>query len=78
MCCEVWGARICKEKVANSRKTVKSALKKGPKETIKIYKYELIVDVRIRVQYTRKKNKVRKQVYPCLGEGHNFIRNTLL
>ena len=101
------GARIRKEKAANSRKeakeaatedqgrnktisfgtgsskskttkSVKSALKKDPKETIKTYKYELIVDVRVRLQYTRKKNEVRKQVYACLGEGLKFTRNTLL
>ena len=30
------------------------------------------------MQYTGKKNEIRKQVYVCLGEGLNFIRDTLL
>ena len=35
---------------------MKSALKKGPKETIKVFKCELVVDVKVKVNYTRKKN----------------------
>ena len=56
---------------SSNTKTVtpmKSALRKGPKETVKVFKHDLVVDVRVRVNYTNKKNKVRKQVCNCLGE----------
>ena len=39
-----------------------SALKRGPKEKIKTFKHEMVVDVRIKISYTRQKNEVRKQV----------------
>ena len=57
---------------------IKSALKKGPREKIKAFKYNLVVDVRVKISYTRKKNEVRKQVCNCLGGSLNFIRETLL
>ena len=57
---------------------IKSALKKGPKEKIKAFKHDLVVDVRVKISYTRKKNEVRKQVCNCLGGSLNFIRETLL
>ena len=47
---------------------MKSALKKGPKEKIKVLKHELVVDVQVKISYTRKKNKARKQVCNCLRE----------
>ena len=34
--------------------------------------------MRVRVSYTKKKNKVRKQVVNCLEGGLDFIRKTLL
>ena len=68
------------QKAANPKPSapVKSVLKKGSKETINIYKHELAVDVRIRVQYTRKKNEVSKKVCVCLAGGFDFIRETFL
>ena len=57
---------------------MKSALRKGPKETVKVPKHDLVVDARIRVNYTKKKNKVCKQVVNCLGGDLDFIRETLL
>ena len=57
---------------------MKSVLKKGPKEKIKVSKSELVVDVKVKVNYTRKKNEVRKQVCNCLGGILDFIWETLL
>ena len=57
---------------------MKFALRKGPKETVKIFKHDLVVNVRVRVNYTKKKNEVRKQVCNYLGGGLDFIRETLL
>ena len=57
---------------------MKSALKKGPKETIKVFKCELVVDVKVKVNYTRKKSKVRKQVCNCLEGTLDFIQEMLL
>ena len=58
--------------------TIKSVLRKVSRETIKTYQHELVVDVRVNVQHTRKKNKVRKKVCAVLGETLDFIRGTLL
>ena len=33
---------------------MKSALRKGPKETVKVFKHNLVVDIRIRVTYEKK------------------------
>ena len=64
---------------------VKSVLKRGSRETIKIYKHELVVDVKVRVKCTRKKNEIRKKVCACLRDtltssGRHFskTRQTLL
>ena len=57
---------------------LKSALKKGPKETIKVFKCELVVDMRVRINYTSKKNEVRKQVCNYLGGILGFILEMLL
>ena len=57
---------------------MKSALRKGPKESIKVFKHKLVADVRVRVNCTKKKNKVSKQVCNCLEGGLDFIRKTLL
>ena len=53
---------------------MKSALRKGPKETVNVFKHDLVVDVRVRVNYTNKKNEVRKQVCNCLGGCLDFNR----
>ena len=51
----------------------KSALKNGKKEKLKTYKHELVVEVRLKVNYTKGKGEVRKQVYKGLGETLGFI-----
>ena len=51
-------------RLANIFKPIKSALKKGAKETIKTYKYDLMFSInKFRVRYKREKNEVRKKVY---------------
>ena len=55
-----------------------SALRRGPREKIKTFKHELVVHMKIKTSYKRKKNKVRKQVYNCLGGTSEFIWETLL
>ena len=78
---EVSNKTISFGKVNSNSKSVtslKSALKKGLKEKIKVFKHELIVDVRVKISYTRKKNEVRKQVCNCLGGTLDFIWETLL
>ena len=57
---------------------MKSAPRKRPKETVKVFKHDLFVDIKVRVTYAKKKNEVRKQVIGCLGEGLYFVRETLL
>ena len=62
-------------KPTNPTKSVlKSALKKGPKKPIKIYKYELVVTVKLRVSYERKKNQVRKKVYVSLNDAITLMK----
>ena len=56
----------------------KPALRRGNKEKIRTFKHELVVEVRIRVSYTKGENEVRKQVYSGLGGTLDFIRETLL
>ena len=57
---------------------MKSALRKGYKDTIKAFKHELVINVRVGVNYTKKKNEARKQVCNCLEGGLDFTRDTLL
>ena len=45
---------------------IKSALRKEPKETVKVFKHDLVVDIRGRASYAKKKNEVRKKVISCL------------
>ena len=40
---------------------MKSALRKGYKEMVKVFKHGLVVDIRVRVTYAKKKNEVRKK-----------------
>ena len=55
-----------------------SALKRGSREKIKTFKHEMVVDVKVKISYTRQKCEVRKQVCNCLGGTLDFIRETLL
>ena len=57
---------------------MKSALRKGKKETIKNYKHELVVMVRAKVTYERKKNQVRKKTNEALSAALMLMRDTLL
>ena len=36
---------------------MKSVLRKGPKKTVKIFKHDLVVDVRVRLNYTKRRTK---------------------
>ena len=55
---------------------MKSALRKGLRETVNVFKHDLVVDIRVRVSYAKKKYEVRKKVISCLGGGLDFIRET--
>ena len=57
-----------------TKSVLKNALKKGPKKSVKVYKYELVVTVKTRVTYVRKKNEVRKKVYVSLNEALTLMR----
>ena len=40
---------------------MKSVSRKGPKETIKVFKHDLVVDIRVRVTYAKRKTKCEKK-----------------
>ena len=63
---------------AKTTDPMKSVLKKGPKVAIKTYKHELVVTIRARVTYERKKNQVRKKFNAGLSDALKLIRDTLL
>ena len=60
------------------KSALKTSLKKKPKTAIKTYKCELVVTVRARVSYERKKNQVRKKLYESLSNALTLMRDTLL
>ena len=56
---------------------MKSALRKGPKETVKVFKHDLVMDIRVRVTYAKKKNEVQKKQLAvwgkaCTSSGRRF------
>ena len=46
---------------------MKSALRKGPKETVKVFKHDLVVGIRVRVTWAKKKNEVQKSDWLSWG-----------
>ena len=65
-------------KATKIKASTKSALRKGAKESVKVFKYELIVTVRTRISYKRGKSQVRHKVYAAISNSLKLIREDLL
>ena len=57
---------------------MKSALRKGAKGPIKVFNHELVVTVKARATYKRKKNQVRHNVYAAISNILKLIRDNLM
>ena len=63
---------------AKTKTRMKSALRKGAKGPIKVFNHELVVTVKARATYKRKKNQVRHNVYAAISNILKLIRDNLM